>query len=231
MADKLLAVIPARGGSKRIPKKNILDFLGSPAISYSIDAAVKAGCFEEIMVSTDDKETASIARRSKASVPFFRSKRTSGDFATTAEVLEEVLREYSRLGREFSHVCCIYPTALFVTGEKIKKGYKLLTTAAADAVVSVVRSRYTVQRALAIKRGRLRMLWPENQNIRSQDLEPVYHDAGQFYWLEVKQFLKNRTIWGPNTLPLEVPSLEAQDINTAEDWRLAEAKFRLTRNI
>ncbi|MCX5785932.1 MAG: pseudaminic acid cytidylyltransferase [Elusimicrobia bacterium] len=222
-----LAIITARGGSKRIPRKNIKDFLGRPIITYSIDAAIKSGCFDEVMVSTDDEEIAAIARKSKVIVPFLRTSKNSGDFASTADVIVEVLLGYSKSGRKFDYACCIYPTAPFVTAEKLKKGYKLLTTSSADAVVPVVRFDYPIQRALEIQNGRLQMLYPENRDVRSQDLKLNYHDAGQFYWLNIERFLKNRTLFGNNTLPIEVPASEVQDIDTLEDWSLAEMKFRM----
>ena len=227
MKHNVLAIITARGGSKRIPRKNIKDFLGRPIITYSIDAAINAGCFDEVMVSTDDDEIASIARRSKAIVPFFRSKGASDDFATTCDAIIEVLQAYSGQGREFDYACCIYPAAPFITACKLEKGYELVKNSGADAVVPVVRFDYPVQRALRIEGGRLQMFWPENRDIRSQDLKPAYHDAGQFYWLNVEKFLTNKILFGDNTLPLEVPASEVQDIDTLEDWLLAEMKFKM----
>lgn len=227
MTHNALAIITARGGSKRIPRKNIKDFLGRPIITYSIDAAIRSGCFDEVMVSTDDNEIASIARKSKAIVPFLRTGGTSDDFSPTADVITEVIAEYSRLDRHFAYACCIYPTAPFITAERLKTGYRLIQNSGADSVVPLVRFDYPVQRALEIKNGRLYMLWPENRDARSQDLKPAYHDAGQFYWINVERFSKNRTLFGDNTLPLEVPASEVQDIDTLEDWSIAELKFRM----
>lgn len=229
MRGNALAIIPARGGSKRIPRKNIKDFLGRPIVTYSIGAGIASMCFDEVMVSTDDDEIASIARESKAIVPFLRTDKTSDDFASTADVVMEVLKLYSRLGRDFSYACCIYPTAPFVTPAKLKAGYELLVSTGADSVVPVVRFDYPIQRALEIKGGKLQMFWPENLNTRSQDLKPAYHDAGQFYWLNVGQFLKKGVLFGENTLPLEVPAAEVQDIDTMEDWALAEMKYRMLK--
>lgn len=227
MNDAALAIITARGGSKRIPRKNIKDFLGRPIIEYSIEAANSSGCFSEVMVSTDDEEIASIARKSKANVPFFRTSRNSDDYSSTADVVSEVIAEYVRRGLQFKYLCCIYPTAPFITARKLKAGYALLKESGADSVVPVVRFDYPVQRALEIRNGRLKMLWPENQAMRSQDLKPAYHDAGQFYWLNVESFIKNKVLFGANTLPLEIPASEVQDIDTGEDWGLAEMKYRL----
>ena len=229
MIDNTLAIITARGGSKRIPRKNIKDFLGRPIITYSIDAAIESGCFGEVMVSTDDAEIASIARKSKANVPFLRTGQTSDDFASTADVITEVLLEYSKLGKHFAYACCIYPTAPFLTAAKLNTGYELIKNSDCDSVLPVVRFDYPVQRALEIKNGKLKMLWPENREARSQDLKPAYHDAGQFYWLNVEHFLKSRILFGDNTLPIEVPACEVQDIDTMEDWALAEMKFRMLK--
>lgn len=227
MTFNALAIIPARGGSKRIPRKNIKDFLGRPVITYSIEAAIKSGCFGEIMVSTDDDEIAFVARNTEANVPFMRTGRTSDDFATTTDVIVEVLSAYSRLGKHFANVCCIYPAAPFITAEKLKAAYDLLIRSGADSVIPVVRFDYPVQRALEINNGRLRMLSPENKEMRSQDLNPAYHDAGQFYWLNVEKFLAKKDLFADNTVPLQIPVSEAQDIDTSEDWALAEMKFRM----
>ena len=225
--NKKVAIITARGGSKRIPRKNIKDFLGKPIIAYSISAALDAGCFDEVMVSTDDQEIAEVARGLGATVPFFRSAQTSNDFATTADVLTEVLLEYRARQEEFSHACCIYPTAPFVTAEKLKRGYDLLLAADADSAFPVVRFGYPIQRALKIEDGCLKMIWPEHLNSRSQDLMPAFHDTGQFYWFHVERFLKSKVIFSAHAVPIEVPESEVQDIDTAEDWKVAEMKYRM----
>lgn len=224
---KNIAIITARGGSKRIPRKNIKEFLGRPIIAYSIAAALEAGCFDEVMVSTDDSEIAEIALRHGAKVPFLRSAGTANDFATTAEVLLEVLGEYRLLGEEFAYACCIYPTAPFVTAEKLRRGCELLAGSGADSVVPVVRFGYPIQRALKVEDGVLKMIWPEHLNSRSQDLVPAYHDCGQFYWLAVPGFLSSGLLFGPRTLPLEIPESEVQDIDSEEDWKVAEMKYRM----
>jgi len=188
MSGKCLAIITARGGSKRIPRKNIKEFLGFPIIKYSIDAALGAGCFDEVMISTDDKEIAEIATSFGAKLPFFRSETTSNDYAMTADVIEEVLLEYKSRGSNFEYCCCIYPTAPFVSSQRLLEGYNLLTSTDADAVIPVVRFSYPIQRAIKIEQETLEMMWPENLNARSQDLVPAYHDCGQFYWLKVDNF-------------------------------------------
>lgn len=220
----VIAVITARGGSKRIPKKNIRDFCGKPIIVYSIEAALGSGIFDEVMVSTDSEEIAEIARAAGASVPFLRSEKTSGDFATTADVLSEVLSEYSSKGRTFDEMCCIYPTAPFVTSDKLIKAHEILQGSAADAVMPVVRFGFPPQRANIIKDGILEYQYPQFRTARSQDLEPVYHDCGQFYFYKIKS---NLTFSVDRYAPLIVPETEVQDIDNESDWIIAEMKYKL----
>lgn len=227
MNNKVLAIIPARGGSKRIPHKNIKEFLGQPIIKYSIDAALQANCFNEIMVSTDSNEIAETAIRLGAKVPFLRSECNSSDFALTAEVIEEVLLWYQKKGLNFKFACCIYPTAPFVTAEKLRLGYNLMLNDDIDGVIPIVRFSYPIQRALRVEEGWLRMIHPENLNVRSQDLAPTYHDAGQFCWFRVESLLKYKTLFLPNIVPLELSENEVQDIDNEEDWKLAELKYKI----
>ncbi|MDD5286881.1 MAG: pseudaminic acid cytidylyltransferase [Desulfuromonadaceae bacterium] len=222
-----VAIITARGGSKRIPRKNIKDFLGKPIIAYSIEAALSAGCFDEVMVSTDDPEIAGIAQSFGAVIPFFRSAESSNDFATTADVLSEVLATYQNQGKDFDYACCIYPTAPFVTASKLKLGYDLLVQSGADTALPVVRFGYPIQRALKIEDNRLSMICPEHMNSRSQDLMPAFHDSGQFYWFRTERFLVTRKLFAEHTVPIEMPESEVQDIDTEEDWKIAELKYRL----
>lgn len=228
--SKCVAIITARGGSKRIPRKNIKEFCGFPIIKYSIDAAINAGCFDEIMVSTDDKEIAVVAKKYNAIIPFYRSEKTSNDFATTADVIEEVLLEYKKIGKSFDYACCIYPTAPFINSDKLNKGYKLLNETGADSAIPVVRFGYPIQRALKIENDKLKMFSPENTNVRSQDLTPAYHDAGQFYWINVKKFLDTKLIFSEFCIPIEIPESEVQDIDTEEDWKIAEIKYQIIKN-
>lgn len=229
--NKTLAIIPARGGSKRIPHKNIKPFLGNPIIKYSIKIALESECFDEVMVSTDDKDIVEISKSFGAQAPFLRSAKTSDDAAGTAEVLEEVLFEYRKEGKEFDYCCCLYPTAIFVTSKKIIKGFKILLKTGADSVVPVVRFSYPIQRSLEIRNGRIKMVWPENYSIRSQDCTPRYHDAGQFYWFRVKSFLKQRKLFCRHTVSLEIPESEVQDIDNLEDWKIAEIKYKILKGI
>ena len=198
---KSVAIITARGGSKRIPRKNIKAFLGKPIIEYSIEAALQSGMFQEVMVSTDDEEIAQIARNAGAKVPFMRSEASSNDFATTAEVIEEVLASYERIGKRFEQVCCLYPTAPFVTSNAVKTAMMLLEQEKSDAVIPVVRFSFPPQRCVVIKENRLAPKWPEDMKKRSQDLEPFYHDCGQFYCLNVKSFQEQKVIWMKDVVP------------------------------
>ena len=221
----IIAIITARGGSKRIPNKNIKDFCGKPIIAYSIEAAIDSGCFDEIMVSTDSNEIAEIAKRYGAKVPFLRSEGTSGDYSTTADVISEVLSRYELLEKHFDFFCCIYPTAPFVTGMKLKDAMKLLIDA--DAVVSVVKYSFPPQRAFIIRDENIEYQYPQYERVRSQDLEPIYHDCGQFYICNVDKFKKCHSLILPRTKAYIISEEEVQDIDTYSDWRIAEAKFKV----
>lgn len=222
-----IAIITARGGSKRIPRKNIKPFLGKPILEYSIEAALKAELFDEVMVSTDDEEIAQAACKVGAKVPFLRSAGTANDFATTAEVIGEVLDEYARRGITFCHACCIYPTAPFVTPEALKEAMHLLEQEQVDSVIPVVKFSFPPQRCVVIRNGRLVPKWPENMRKRSQDLEPLYHDCGQFYCLNVESFRRQRAVWMENVVPFVQEERMVQDIDTLEDWEIAEIKYRI----
>lgn len=224
---KSVAVITARGGSKRIPRKNIKPFLGKPIIEYSIEAALKTGVFNEVMVSTDDEEIAQVAVNAGAKVPFLRSEQTSNDFATTADVLLEVIDSYERIGTSFDKVCCIYPTAPFVTANALKTAMMLLEQEKCDCVIPVVKFSFPPQRGVVIKDGKVVPKWPENMSKRSQDLEPFYHDCGQFYCLDVESFKKQKKIWMDNVVPFIQDEINVQDIDTAEDWKIAEMKYQI----
>lgn len=219
-----VAVITARGGSKRIPRKNIKDFCGKPILAYSIEAALKSNLFDEVMVSTDDDEIAEIAEKYGAKVPFRRSASTSDDYATTADVLHEVIEEYENRGRVFDWLCCIYPTAPFVTAEKLKKSFSYLQKKGADALTPVVKFSYPPQRCFIIENNCLKYKWPEYSRARSQDLEPYYHDAGQYYFMRIDSFMNGAS---KPTIPFIVDEQEVQDIDTVSDWEIAEIKYRL----
>jgi len=221
-----VAIITARGGSKRIPRKNIKEFCGKPIIAYSIEAALESGLFDEVMVSTDDKEIADIAVKYGATVPFMRSSEMAGDFAPTKEVIKEVLNAYKAAGKEFDTFVCIYPTAPFVTAGKLKSALDLFEKNNADALLPVVRFSFPPQRCFVIDGERLKYKWPENELTRSQDLEPFYHDAGQFYMMKSEVLFSEDTLVPKNTAPFVVDDMEVQDIDTFDDWNIAEIKYR-----
>ena len=220
-----IALITARGGSKRIPRKNIKEFLGQPIIKYSIDAALQSGCFDEVMVSTDDAEIAEFAKQYGASVPFIRSEKNSNDHSTTADVLLEVIHAYKDIGKTFDYACCIYPTAPFVTAEKLKIAFNKLTESTSKSVIPVVRFGFPIFRSFKMENDLLKLNWPEYLNTRSQDLAPNYHDAGQFYFFRTDSFLKEKKIFTDHTIGIEMPESEVQDIDNQEDWILAEIKY------
>jgi N-acylneuraminate cytidylyltransferase len=223
-----LAIIPARGGSKRILRKNIKLFLGKPIIAYSIEAALKSKLFDEVMVSTDDEEIREIALKYGAKVPFLRSETNANDFATTAAVINEVLEVYKTRNKLFKYCICIYPTAPFVSSNLLIKAFKKLKKDKLDAVFSVLKYGFPIQRAMKInKEDKVEMVDVSKMNIRSQDLESSFHDAGQFYALNISAFIKKQKLWTNNTGCIEINELEAQDIDTETDWKLAELKYKL----
>ena len=224
-ARKRLAIIPARGGSKRIPRKNIRSFRDRPIIAWSIQAALSSKLFDTVMVSTDDTEIADIAVSLGASVPFVRSAKASDDHATTADVLIEVLASYAAEGQHFDLACCLYPTAPFVTGQALVAGLQVLEDNAFDAVMPVARFDYPIWRSLQMNEGgKITLNFPENLNARSQDLPPAFHDAGQWYWFRTEAFLRTKVLMGANTGSVEMPSALVQDIDTLDDWAMAELK-------
>ncbi len=226
-----IAIIIARGGSKRIPRKNIREFCGSPIIRYSIEAAISSKCFDEIMVSTDDEEISRIAKSYGAKTPFTRSEKNSDDYATTADVLIEVIDRYKAIGKEFDNLCCIYPTAPFVSAGKLISAMEILqNNNDCDCVLPVVKYSYPIQRSLKIENQRLKMNWPENYSTRSQDLGDTYHDAGQFYCAKIADFLESKVLFTPETMPVIVSELEVQDIDSEEDWKIAEMKYKILNN-
>jgi N-acylneuraminate cytidylyltransferase len=222
-----VAIITARGGSKRIPRKNLREFCGRPILSYSIDAAKNARCFDEVMVSTDDAEIAAFAVAQGAAVPFMRSAEASSDGAATATVISEVLAAYADRGRTFDYVCCLYPTAPFVTSEILERAFAILRAdPAMSGLVPIVRFSFPPQRAFCLDGNRVRWSEPEYRLTRSQDLEPVYHDAGQFYWLRVSEFAVRNELITDETGALVLADWQVQDIDNEDDWILAEVKYR-----
>ncbi len=222
-----VAIITARGGSKRIPRKNIKDFCGKPIIAYSIDAAINSEVFDEVMVSTDDNEIADIARKYGANVPFMRSEQTSNDYASTVDVLLEVIESYKKLGKQFDELCCIYPTAPFITSDRLSDAYHKFCDSNVESLIPVVEFSYPPLRGFCIKGGNLKYKWPEYEKSRSQDLDKIYHDAGQFYFIKVSALEEKKTLVVDNTIPFVLDEIEVQDIDNYADWNLAEMKYKL----
>jgi len=222
-----IAIIPARGGSKRIPQKNIKTFLGKPIIAYSIEAAINSKLFDEIMVSTDDNEIAEIALKYGAKVPFLRSKETANDHTGLSSVIIEVLNKYKEQNIKFDNVCCLLATAPFITKNILIESLEILEKSNFDSIFPVVRYSYPIQRALQFNGNNISMIWPDNLQKRSQDLEPSFHDAGLFYWIKSEVILKENRLWTNNTTAFEINEQTAQDIDTLDDWKLAEMKYKL----
>lgn len=224
----IVAIITARGGSKRIPRKNIKEFMGKPMLAYAVEAALGSGIFDEVMVSTDDNEIADVARNCGASVPFMRSAATANDFATTADVLKEVIASYRAQGRDFDELCCIYPCVPFLTASLLKDAHARYTSLDCDALTPVVRYSFPIQRAFRVdENGFLRYREPRYAAARSQDLEPTFHDVGMFY------FKKTSTLDRPSskTAYYEMDERHIQDIDTPEDWKMAEMKYRMLHHV
>ena len=223
-----LAVIPARGGSKRIHKKNIRDFCGKPIITWSIDAAKKSKLFDKIIVSTDDEEIAKIAKKNKVEVPFLRPKYLSDDYTETLPVIEHALNWYLKKDYIISDVCCIYATAPFIRSIDLIKGLELLNCMNANFCFSVTSYPFPIQRALTLSLdGRIEMINHSYYSKRSQDLVEHYHDAGQFYWGKTHAWLSKEPIFGKNSVPYILPRYRVQDIDTHEDWKQAEIIFKM----
>lgn len=218
-----LAVIPARGGSKRIPRKNIKEFCGKPMIVWSIEAAHKSGCFDQIIVSTDDNEIAEVAKRYGAEVPFMRPPSLSDDHTGTTAVIQHAIEFFLLSEISIDAVCCVYATAPFIMARDIRHGLRRLEEEKCDYVFPVTTYPSPIQRAIRVtKQGRIEMLNPEFFNTRSQDLEDTYHDAGQFYWGRTEAWLSNKIIFAADSIPLLLPRYQVQDIDTLEDWIYAE---------
>ncbi len=224
----IVAIITARGGSKRIPRKNIKNFMGKPMLSYAVESALKSSLFDEVMISTDDEEIAELARQYGAKVPFMRSAKTADDFATTSDVVAEVLAMYKEQGKVFDEFCCIYPCVPFLTAEILQKAYKEFQ--GNIALVPVCKYSTPIERCLEIKEGKLSIWNEEAFWKRSQDLEPKYFDVGMFYFstLANYQATKNLTL---NAKAFIMQEKDCQDIDTLEDWELAEMKYKIIKNI
>lgn len=226
-----LAVIPARGGSKRIPRKNVKSFCGKPIIVWSVEAALQSGCFDRVIVSTDDAEIAQVARTCGASVPFMRPAELSDDHTGTIPVVRHAIEWFQRQGTAPEKVCCIYATAPFVRSEDLRQGLSVLEQTGCDYAFPVTSYAFPIQRALRLTPGgRVEMFHPEHFHTRSQDLEEAYHDAGQFYWGLPAAWMAQLPIFSANSAPLILPRHRVQDIDTPEDWERAEWLFKAMRS-
>lgn len=225
---RTVAIIPARGGSKRITGKNIKYFLGKPIIAYSIEAALKSNIFDRVIVSTDSDEIADVAIKYGAEVPFKRPAEISGDLALFEDVIFHALSFVKNYNGKYQYACFIYPTAPMLKPEFITSGLNLIRHERLHSVFSVTSYSFPIFRSLKInKYGCVKLIWPEYCDIRSQDLPEAYHDAGQFYWLDIDSFLKNKTIYAKTSKPVIIPRYLVQDIDTEEDWLYAEKLYKL----
>lgn len=228
---KKVAIIPARGGSKRIPQKNIKLFFGKPIIAYAIEAALKSGLYDEVMVSTDSEVIANVAREYGAKVPFIRSADNSNDFATTVDVLCEVFDSYKENNVEFEFATCIYACAPFVNVKILQDSFELLFNEKCDCVFPILAYSHPIQRSLKVSDiGRIVPFDDYYSNVRTQDLDKAFHDAGMFYTIDVKKLMVNKSLRTVNTFAIEIDELHAHDIDTENDWVLAELKYKLFLN-
>jgi N-acylneuraminate cytidylyltransferase len=225
-----LCVIPARGGSKRIPRKNIREFAGKPIIAHSIAAALESGVFDRVMVSTDDAEIAEVARAHGAEIPFLRPTDLADDFTGTNAVVRHALNWHREQGLDYVYACCVYATAPFVQADDLRRGFELLAASAKAFAFSVTSFPFPIQRAIRLNRdGAVEAMFPEFAGHRSQDLEEAYHDAGQFYWGRAQAFLDDVPLFSPAALPVILPRHRVQDIDTLEDWHRAELLYQAWR--
>lgn len=223
-----IAIIPARGGSKRIPRKNIRLFAGKPIIAYSIEAAKASGLFDKIIVSTDDEEIAEVSREYGADVPFMRPKELADDHTGTNAVVKHAIEWALGAGHPVQYACCIYATAPFVQGQLLRKGYELLVETGRDFSFSMTSYVFPIWRSLRLTaQGGVEPIWPENIPTRSQDLEEAYHDAGQFYWGRIEAFLADAPVFSEDSVPVILPRHLVQDIDTLEDWKRAELMYKV----
>lgn len=223
----IVAIIPARGGSKRIPKKNIKPFAGLPIIAYSIRAAREAALFDRIIVSTDSDEIAGVAKNHGAEIPFKRPSELSDDVTGTDDVLTHALDWLHSHDSEVRYFCCIYATAPFLRPEDLRRGLKMLQQKQATTAFSVTTYASPIFRAFKLNDSeRLEMLWPENFAKRSQEMPEIFHDAGQFYWGDTAKYLSGKRLFSPDSVPVAIPRYRVQDIDTAEDWDTAEKMFK-----
>ena len=227
-----IAIIPARGGSKRIPRKNIKDFFGKPVIAYAIENALNANIFDEIMVSTDDPQIAEIASSFGAKIPFLRSKENASDIASTTDVLLEVLEYYGNNCQHFEWGCCIYPVTPLLTPNLFKEAFNQIIVQECSSIFTVQEFSHPIHRAMRIDQdGKMQMINKDQVFVRTQDIPTSYHDAGQFYWFEVEKFKKEKSIIGTDTSGFIVDEFQAQDVDTLADWTMMEVKYQHIKSI
>ncbi len=226
-----ICIIPARGGSKRIPGKNIRPFFGKPVIQYAIQTAMESGLFDEVMVSTDDTAIQQIALGAGASVPFLRSEENANDTATTVAVLLEVLDKYKQTGRSFDFGCCLYPVTPLTTVAQIQVGWQMMQTQQFDSVFPVVPFSFPIWRSVEREGDKLDWTWPEYAMARSQDLPKAYHDAGQWYWFRTQAIRDKQTLLTDNTGSILLDEMAVQDVDNETDWQLLEMKYRIRGNL
>jgi pseudaminic acid cytidylyltransferase len=223
-----LAVIPARGGSKRIPRKNIRLFAGKPVMAYSIQAALASGCFDQVIVSTDDESIAAIAREYGAATPFMRPAALADDHTVLADVITHAITWYQGQGHDVNHACCIFATAPFISAVDLKAGQDALTATGKHFALSVTSFAFAVQRALRVGRdGTVDALYPQYRQTRSQDLDEGWHDAGQFCWGTTQAFMQKLPVFAPHTVAVKLPRHRVQDLDTLEDWHRAELMYQV----
>jgi len=226
-----VAIIPARGGSKRIPKKNIKHFFGKPMLAWSIEAAIKSRCFDQIICSTDDDEIANIAQKYGAETPFLRPKDLSGDYIGTIPVIAHAIEHLQSNGNKIDLACCIYATAPFIQTTDLQNSLKQMQNNDLDFCFSATSFSFPIQRSIRIKSNkRCEMLDSEMFQKRSQDLEELYHDAGQFYWGTPQSWLEEKLLFSNDTMPYILPRHRVQDIDTMEDWKRAELMFKVLQD-
>jgi pseudaminic acid cytidylyltransferase len=225
-----IAIIPARGGSKRIPKKNIRNFCGKPIIAYSIETALRSGLFNKVIVSTDDEEIAAISKKCGAEVPFLRPSDIADDHATTMEVIQHAIQWFQNTGCIINTICCLYATAPFTRVDDLRAAKQFLEDDI-QFVFSATEFSYPIFRSFRlVEHNRVQMFWPENSMIRSQDLEKAYHDAGMFYFGKQQSFIAGRPIFAESSRAYLLPHYRVQDIDTMDDWLRAEKYYQLLEN-
>lgn len=226
-----LCIIPARHNSKRIPQKNIKLFFGKPILAYSIELAIKSKLFDEVMVSTDDDKIASISKQYGASIPFLRSKNNSDDFASTYDVLLEVLNQYQNNNQTYEYLCCLYATCPLLDVDSLIEGFRKLKKYDYDSVFPICEYKHPIQRALKYNNNKVSMFNNQFLNSRSQDLEKAFYDPGQFYWLDVEKLYFNDGLYSKNSGAIIIDESLVQDINDPEDWEITEKKYRLLHGL